>query len=740
MNRYAELFARRRGLVAAFVGLVTLVAFVGIAQLEFDDEPRGIFQADDEEWLILQALYDDFGSDDNEAFLVLEAEDWFTPERIALLKRIDAEALALEGVERVTGMTEVVVFGDGIVPRPFLPPADATTAELAAARAAAHAHPFVGGRLLSSDGRTTLMAARLAGGALHVGEIEPIVERLRELVREVSETPGVRARLTGVPCMRVEVYDLIQSEQRRFTLWGAALCVLVALLIFRNLGAVMATMLPPVIGMTWTFGAIGWMGAKIDLLSTALPMLVICIGFTDSVHLMIDMRRSRAGGESRLDAARDAIRHLGMPCLLTSLTTAVGFGSLAIGNILAIRRFGVLCSLGVVLTFVAVITTAPLLASWLKGVGGGRPGAKPASAWLIGRAGSLVDAITRHAGLVSLAGMVVVLVLGFFCTRIVPETTLMEATPRDYETFHALRHVEEAFGGVLPFYMIVQWEEREAFDSPAVLAAVRDSQALFSTRAELVRPVSAVDLFELLPGNGDERAKLLAGMPPELVGRFLRPDRRKALVVSAVPDLGTRALQPMLDALEAGVDELHEKHPGIEFHLTGSDVVARRNIKRMIVDLARGIFIASVIIFGVIALEFRSLRLGLLSLVPNVFPLVLVGALMVWTDTTLQIATAILFSVLLGLAVDDTIHFLARYRRELAVDGDVRPALRRTFLTVGAAIVTTTLVLTAGFAIVLTTSVPTTQIFAVLLCVGLISALAGDLIFLPALLSFFRRR
>jgi hypothetical protein len=195
----------------------------------------------------------------------------------------------------------------------------------------------------------------------------------------------------------------------------------------------------------------------------------------------------------------------------------------------------------------------------------------------------------------------------------------------------------------------------------------------------------------------------------------------------------------LLERLEAGLLELEEEHP-VELTLTGTDVVARRNINRMIQGFSGGLLLSALLIFGAIALEFRSLRLGLISILPNILPQVFVGALLVVLGRPLQMIGAVLFTLLLGLAVDDTIHFLARYRREREATDDVRQAVCRAGAAVGLAVVTSTVVLVAGYSILLASAVPTNRLFALLMSAGLGAALVGDLVILPALLVWLDRR
>jgi len=741
MERYARFFERRWRWIAAFGCLMTVAALFGWSRLEFDDVPRGILRGEGETYRRLQTYYEDFGSDDNDALIVLEARDWLTADGIRVLRGFVERLRSVEGVTRVWSACDALELGPDGVPRPVLPrsvPRSAEGGELGPEqRARILAHPLVGERLISGDGGTALVLARLGEGAVSIRELEPEVQALSRACEELSMEPVdgslVSARLTGVPPIRVEIYRTIQREQRLFLVLSAAVCLAVAWALFRSLGATLLVAIPPIVGGVWALGFLGLAGAKIDILGTVLPMIAIVIGFTDCVHLMLDVQGSLAEGRSRARAAGDAIRHLGMACAMTSLTTVVGFGSLAFAEIPIIRRFGLMAAGCVALSFLAVMTVFPL--EVLRGGAlARRSGRSPR-----GSAGRRpVELVLRRPGRVAAAGVALCAGLAAISTRLQPDNSLTEALPANSARAEALADLEHAFGGALPVYVVVEWDESLGPASPELLETLERIESALAATERTSKPLSYLALLDAFPNGRADAAAVLELLPEELVRRFVRVDRRRAIVTTSVPDEGSETMVPMFRDIETAVERIAGAHAGIRAGLTGTDPVAREHLNRMILDLARSLAFATVVIFGLIAMEFRSLRLGLISLLPNLFPLVFVAALLVLTGKTLQMSSAMLFSVLLGLAVDDTIHVLARYRRARAA-GSPDP-VRAAMAKAGRGIVCTTWILGVGFGVIAWSAVPTTQLFAVLTVVGLMAALLGDLVLLPALLVLFGPR
>jgi predicted RND superfamily exporter protein len=241
-------------------------------------------------------------------------------------------------------------------------------------------------------------------------------------------------------------------------------------------------------------------------------------------------------------------------------------------------------------------------------------------------------------------------------------------------------------------------------------------------------------LAETVPGAN------FALLPDAAVKKLARPDSRRAIVVCRSPERGASYHSRAFGELAEKLKTLEAGHPGFRFRLTGSAVVISRNLGQMISDLASSLGLASIVIFVTLTLAFRSLRIGLICLIPNALPLLLTASVLVWAGEPLRFSGVIVFCVCLGVAVDDTIHVVNRFRRELQIVGDVDEALRRSVQAVGSALVITTLVLLVGFSITLTSAIPSNRMFGALSCCAIGSALLGDLVVLPAMLSCFAKR
>jgi len=469
-----------------------------------------------------------------------------------------------------------------------------------------------------------------------------------------------------------------------------------------------------------------------------MPVLLTMIGFTDGVHLMLDLRRARAGGLPPVEAARHSFEHLGIPCFLTSLTTAIGFSSLGVADSPLIRSFGLSCALGVVLTFAAVVTFIPLAGStWI-----GRKIHLGHEHDIVHKNLDLfhgiIDFVLRHARAVTVTAIVVTALLSLTALTLRPDNRLASDFPPKSESYQTLAHCDQALGGIRHVQILVDWPA--TVDVTGVLAALATAQSVLSESRLVRHPFSLRNLLEALPGTGDHlagRMKWLKLMPEALVARLYRPDLRHAVIDARVQDLGIARYEPVYARIDSGLDGLQHQFPGFRFKLTGDPVSGAREASRIIHDLAKSLGAAAAIILVVVGVVYRSLRIGLISVIPNLFPLAVTATILVLWGRPLEITSVCAFTICLGIAVDDTIHFLSRFRRELRVDGDLEAAVRRSFIGVGTALVMTTLILVAGFSTILTSRLPNFRLFGAMCCSTIGAALIGDLIILPAMICVF---
>lgn len=695
--------------------------FAGLARTTFDPSIINLFRSDDQRVETFEEIWETFGTADSDCLVVIEWGPGEIDEAlIAELRVLEDELVAVKEVRRVVTPFTALSLQPG-----------SETADALTQWQRAREHPVTSGRLVAEDGKALLFAVSLDPAIDGVTYLADRNHPIHVAAARFTERTDARATLTGVPVLRAAMLGRLRVEEIMFVAIGGTIGAIISLLLFRRLVAVAIVAAGPLIATLWIVGLMGWAGEAINPVNVVVPTLVLVVGFTDAVHLLHAIRDELRAGASPRAAARAALRAVGPACVLTSVTTAIGFSSLMTARIDVIARFGATAAVGTIMAMLAVTTVVPLLAGTGLGSSIARAGEQRRErARTFGTA--LVRFVTRHARIVAIAGSLTTIAFAATCLRLEPNSAMREGLPVGDPAVEAMDTLESKFGGVFAMIVHIGWDESVAWPSPELDRAFEEATALLASERSTGTPQSILDLLPRGPGGPGWH--LLPFIPEEAVARVLNIEDRQALVSAMVPDDGIVVHLPMIDRLEAALADLNREYSGITFTLSGNPVAVGYAASHMIEDLAVSLTMASGVIFIVLAIAFRSLRLGLISVIPNAFPLVVAGASLVFLDVGLTITGVITFCVCLGVAVDDTIHLISRYRRAVRTEPDPRRAAESAVLTVGAALVTTTAVLIGGFAAVFISDLPIMQMFGSLSCLALLAALVGDLLILPALL------
>ncbi|QDU43456.1 multidrug efflux system subunit MdtC [Symmachiella dynata] len=680
---------------------------------------------------------------DSDAVLVVDCDAIFTQRGAAAVRHVVDELESLDYVRSILWMDRVPILNIFGLPEPILPSATASAGRFEAARKKADAHPLVAGQLLSDDGKTLLLLIKFDW--LFVSDDEDCTSRLREEA-EKAAADFLDVKMSFLVSGRVPTYlTIVQSHEEnkyKYQIIGYSMIGLIAIVLFRGFTAVIIVALAPAMGVFWTLGMLQYFDLQNNPFNDViLPVLLSLVGLTDGVHLMVQIRRYRASGMSERDAARAGVREVGLACALTSLTTAIGFGSMSLAHHKTVQEFGWSCVMGVLLTFVAVVTVIPLACSTRMGRRVHIGHERGLIDRHLNRIGGIIEFVLRHTKAISYFAIGLTFVLLMISLTLRPDERRTDAMPTGSEAAVAMRHMDDAFGGLEYSAVDISWPSDVPADSPKILEAVSAVDDLLLSEELIGHPLSIRNLIDALPGEGkaSERMSMIELLPPPLKRAFYTPERRRASVTFRVRDLGIAKYGPVFRRLEAGLEEIHKQYPNFTFNLSGSAVRRWKHLYQIVVDLAASLGSAAIIIFVVLAFVYRSVRMGLISIIPNVFPLAVTGTALALTGGSLEMVSVCAFTVCLGIAVDDTIHFLTRYQEEREKTDDDHEAIRAAFTGVGTALIMTTAVLMVGFSTVLLSDMRDQRIFAAMSGLTIGSALFGDLVFLPALLSRFAR-
>jgi len=442
---------------------------------------------------------------------------------------------------------------------------------------------------------------------------------------------------------------------------------------------------------------------------------------------------------SARDAARQSIREVGLACWLTSLTTAIGFGSLSLAHHEIVREFGYCCTIGVLMTFISVITIIPLACATRLGKNVHHGYGKNLVDQNLSKISVLIDYVLRHAKTISVIAVAVTVVLAAFTLKLNPDERLTSSLEAGSETARALAHLDQAFGGMETAQVEIRWHVDVPENDSEIGEVISEVHEILLGEEMIGNPISLENLVQALPGQGllQDRMSMVELLPPPLKRAYYAPESRFSRVGFRIQDLGIASYGPVFERIENRLRAIESEHPNFRIQIAGNAIWRWQNLYQIVVDLAFSLGTASLIIFGVLTIVYRSIRLGLISVIPNLFPLASTGFLLWAVGQNLEIVSVCAFTVCLGIAVDDTIHFLTRYREEQKHSDDPYEVIRKAFIGVGTALIMTTVVLVIGFSTALLSDSRDHRIFAMMGILTISTALLGDLLFLPALLLRF---
>ncbi len=747
-------------LIASVAGALPLAP-----RLKFDFSPQAIYRGDDALVGFSEEFKRTFGYDEAVILVVLEAtgdEDVLDANALKWQRDIARDFEKIPQVHAVESLATLQVPRLNFTTlelRPLVEEDHVDADAAGKARSLLEGQPLVRSGLLSPDSRVTAVPVFLEPEARDIDGMRETVDAVRAAVAARPPPAGYRVHFSGLPVLRVEVVNDLRSDQLTLMPLAGLVYLLVLGLLFRRVSSAILPLLAVGIGLSWTIATFVFAHESVNLVTNVLPVLLLIIGVSSSVQIVncFAEESARSPGDLAAAACR-AIIHMTPACLLAALTTAIGFASLATAHSVLLRSFGWQAAIGVgyqyICTLVALGTALRFFAA-PRTVD--RPDAPPG---LTTRAASAAGlAVSRHPWL-TIGGTAAVVAGAIWagCQVKINSFLVLETFSEDHATVQTLRLVERQLAGIMPLEISLQADQPGRFLEPDVFHRVLDIErqarqidgVLFvQSYADLLREIlshwpgrrlSETDR-ELVP-NGEVGEKRLA-RTERFVDRFrqafhydgyMTPDGRRARIRMRLKEIGSRETLALVKDFEARLAATFPPGGPIEARLTGEAYVNAFALTTLIRDLFFSLLTASLVIFGLIALEFRSLRVGLIAALPNLTPLLITLGYMGLRGYDMNVANVIVFTICLGLADDNTIHFLYRFREEFEFEQEVPRAIQRAFLVTGRAIVATSILLLAGMAVLMVSNFLPTRRFAELTCVTIFGNLLGVLLILPACL------
>jgi hydrophobe/amphiphile efflux-3 (HAE3) family protein len=749
VSRVYRWIAYHPRMVLLAVGVATLGAIAGIIdipgralRLKIETAVDKILPHGSPDRVFYDDFQERFGGDNIIYIGMLVQEDVFTPENLASVKRMTERIGKVDGVRHVVSLSNApdIRSEEGeVVIRSVYDEVPDTPAGIQELRDRVMDNPIHVGSIVARDARAVsflVAPEEMSEREFRRRGIDLEVERVAR-----EEAPDAQILLAGGPPIKAETSRTLLRDLLTFLPVGYLLMAIVAWFAFRSFRGIAIPLGAITLGQVWTFAVMALSGNSLNLVTFIVPALIQSVGFAYAVHVVSEHDDVLHEGGSGPEAVYQALRRVAFPVLLTALTTGAGFLSLTLSRLSAIREFGVFCSVGVVFCMLASLTFAPAVLSLIKS-----PKRRPqASEGGLERWAARVAAfdIRHRAGLLGAFAVVAVLA-AWGVTRIQVGTSFVDNLKDGHPLRMAVETFDERLSGSMTIHVVLDAGEKNAFKEPARLRQVRELQEWIDEQPEIGDTTSVADYLMVVNRafhDGDPEAFVIPDSR-SLIGQYLFffwNDRLESLVDSRFaavdilvrgPYLGSSDAVALLERIDAKAASIGA---GLITGTTGSLPVIARTMDEIAWGQALSLSGATIIIFGILAVYFRSARVAAWALLPNALPVLVYFGLLGLTGITLNVITSLIACIILGIAVDDTIHFLVRYREQVRMYGDENKSAIQALSIVARPVTTTTAALCGGFSVLMMSGLRHQAEFGLLATLLLAFAWLVDMTFTPAL-------
>jgi uncharacterized protein len=760
-TRIASFILRNRLPILIVLGLLT--AFMGFQsrKIEMSYQYAPLLPEDDPVYQEYEKFVDDFGNEGNLMVLGVQDSIFFNINHFKLWQKLSSELKSIFGVTSVISVSDsynlhrdkdakkfkVVSVFDEIKNQTQLDSLKSSFKKL----------PFYKGLLYNEKANTYLLGITFDKKVLESSARVKLMEQIKEKGSSYEAASGNQLRYSGLPFIRVETAEMIKRELNMFIWLALGITAIIIFLFFRSFKVVIFSMLVVGIAVIWALGLQGIMGFKVTILTGMIPPLIIVIGIPNSVFLLNKFHYEFRIHGNKIKSLQRVIRKIGNATFLTNLTTASGFATFIFTSSRLLVEFGIMASINIMIVFVLSLLLIPIIFSFL-------PDPEKRHVEHLERPffekviNKLIHISLNNKKIVFGGTLALLVIGGFGISRMKTTGYMLDDIPHDHQLYKDLNFFEKHFNGLMPLEIMIDTRKPKGIMQQSTLQKMERLEKKLRSFPELSQSLSMLQVVKFARQtfyNGNpayyslpssmERNFILSYLPkgkengPAVVSSFVDSTQQKTRMSFRMQDVGTTRMENLDREIRAVVDSVFQ--PGnYDTSVTGSSVVFFKGTNYLIRNLFISLGLAIILIASFMAWMFRSKRMVLVSLFPNLVPLITTAALMGFFDIPIKPSTILVFSIAFGISVDDTIHFLAKYRQGLSeTNWSIRAATVLALKETGRSMIYTSIILFFGFGIFTVSSFGGTVALGALVALTLLVALFSNLILLPSLLLGLER-
>ncbi|MBC2843613.1 efflux RND transporter permease subunit [Winogradskyella flava] len=618
-------------------------------------------------------------------------------------------------------------------------------------------YPFYDNFLFNSETKTIRTAIYIKKDIVNTSARKDfIINVLEEKIEDFETATTLDVRVSGMPYIRTLNSQNIVDEIPIFI--GAALFVtsLIFFLFFRSFRATFISLIVVCVGVMWTFGILGLLGYEITVLTALIPPLIIVIGIPNCIFLINKYQHEVKSHGNKVKSLQRVITKIGNATLMTNVTTASGFATFILTESKLLKEFGIVASLSILAIFILCLLIIPIIYTFL-------PYPKQRhlehlnKRW-IGGFVDWMERMVKHKKItIYVTALILIIVSMIGMNQIRISGSLIEDMPKNKQFFKDIRFFEEEFNGIMPLEIMVDTKRKKGVMKLATLKRINQLEELIEETPELSKPISVVSLVKYSKqayynGNpkyyqlptSQENSFILSyaknsSSNVDMLKNFVDSTGQYARITTFMKDIGTDKMERIQENLQNKIDKVFPEER-YEVTMTGKALVFQKGTKYLVRNLVISLTLAIFLISLFMAYLFRSFRMIIVSLIPNLLPLLVTAGIMGFIGVPIKPSTILVFSIAFGISVDDTIHFLAKYRQELQANHwKIRKSVYAALRETGVSMFYTSIVLFFGFSVFTISSFGGTVALGALVSITLLFAMLSNLLLLPSLLLSLER-
>ncbi|MEE2699900.1 MAG: MMPL family transporter [Bacteroidota bacterium] len=612
--------------------------------------------------------------------------------------------------------------------------------------------PFYKDLFYNEQSKASLMLVSINREILKTKGREKLIHLIHQKGEAYAKAQNLELHYSGLPYIRTVNSVQIRKEITLFIILTLLITAFILYLFFRSVRATLASIFVVIIGVIWSFGSMSVLGFEISIIMALVPPLIVVIGIPNCIFLLNKFHNEYKVHKNKIKAISRIINKVGNITLLTNLSTASGFAAFALTKSQTLKEFGIIASMNIMLIFLFSLILIPIALSYFNS-----PKRKHTQhldkKWVKNVVNTLIHLVQfKRAQIYVVTLLVVVLgILGIF--KIKTTGNLTDDLPKSGALYKDINFFEKHFSGVMPAEILIDTKKKNGVMKLSVLKKIAALQSELDSFPEFSRTVSVVDFAKYCKQsfyNGDSNFyKLPNTQEKDWILSYAKKMQNENKLIEIVfsdslnqiarismwmADISTPKIDSVMEVLQPKIDKIFDSEK-YDVSLTGSSIVFLNGTKYLVRNLFTSLFLVIVLISIFMAWIFNSFRMVVVSLIPNLIPLLLTAAIMGYFGIAIKPSTILVFSIAFGISVDDTIHFLAKYRQELiAKKWNIKRSVIAALKETGVSMIYTSIVLFCGFFIFIASEFGGTVALGLLVSITLLIAMLANLLLLPALL------